>query len=149
MSKWVIEGIDYTTEVSAVRILNNALKADPVAINKLFSWQNRIPCNEELAKHKTIQVNRLDGEEKKWNIGLLGLLNGLFGSNPVSGVGKIAATYDVVCPKGHEVNDGETMGDKCKTCGEELTCGDLIEFVVLNPLSDKPLELEWTCHTKH
>ena len=71
------------------RILNTMLKLDPAATNALF--QNRVPCNADLAAHPTIVVQLL--QEKKpecpddekiqdWvagpaytQIGVLGVLN--------------------------------------------------------------------------
>ena len=64
------------TPEQALKTLNEALKADPVAINELF--KHRAQCNEELANHPTIQVRDYpDGEPT--SIGMLGLINGIFG----------------------------------------------------------------------
>lgn len=54
------------------QILNEALEADPQAITALLSL--RVPCNETLAAHPTIQVRDEKGEV---TIGTLGLLNGM------------------------------------------------------------------------
>jgi hypothetical protein len=76
----------------AVRVLNSAAKADPKAMDALISA--RVPCNETLANHPTIQVQGDIGEAQ---VGLLGILNGLFGINH-SGRGHIEAIYDGVNP---------------------------------------------------
>jgi hypothetical protein len=58
----------------ALTVLNEALQADPQTISALMN--HRVICNEALANHPTIQVGIYEGEYK---VGLLGLLNGLFG----------------------------------------------------------------------
>lgn len=60
----------------AIRVLNQALRDDPKAVNKLFNI--RVRCNEKLAKHPTIQVKGSPGR-KKYTVGLLGIINGIFG----------------------------------------------------------------------
>lgn len=58
---------------AAIAVLNQALEADPEAVAGLVN--HRVPCNAKLAAHPTIQVGP-DG------VGLLGILNGLFGADP-------------------------------------------------------------------
>jgi uncharacterized protein with von Willebrand factor type A (vWA) domain len=58
-----------------IEVLNEALRLDPQAMNELIAA--RIPCNEKLADHPTIQVGMRNGGVT--TIGPLGLLNGLFG----------------------------------------------------------------------
>lgn len=76
------------TPEQAVQILNEALGADPAAINTMF--KHRTKCNEKLANHKRIQVRAypLEGDPGIPNVGVLGLLNGIFGIKP-SGYGFI------------------------------------------------------------
>lgn len=68
-------------------LLNEALRLDPDAIDALF--RHRVPCNESLAAHPSIQVTT------EPTVGLLGLLNGLFGIQPATdlhpGFGPISA----------------------------------------------------------
>jgi len=72
-----------------VAFLNGMLMCDEVATNALFSM--RIPCNQEMAEHKTVQVGSLG---KTFPIvGMIGILNGLFGIDK-DGWGKISADYD-------------------------------------------------------
>ena len=59
----------------AVRVLNEALEADPVAISVLFT--HPVPCNSKLANHPTVQVSK-EGDSV-WHVRLLGIINGLFG----------------------------------------------------------------------
>ena len=74
------------TVTDAVRLLNEVLALDPDAMNQLIS--SRVPCNESLADHPTIQVH---GDPV--SVGLLGFLNGLFGTLD-NGFGPIMAFYD-------------------------------------------------------
>lgn len=57
--------------------LNGALAADREAMSALLS--HRVPCNEDMQKHPTIQVLVEDGEA---TLGVLGLINGLVGIRP-------------------------------------------------------------------
>lgn len=59
-----------------IHFLNTALYLDPQAINALFSY--RVPCNEAIADHPTIQVLQ-ETPESVPIVGLMGLLNGAFG----------------------------------------------------------------------
>ena len=63
-----------------VTILNDAMTADPIAMNKIIDA--RIETNQEMANHNTIQVglydelNRLSPTGQTYKVGLLGLVNG-------------------------------------------------------------------------
>lgn len=65
------------TPKQAVSILNELLGNDRRAIESLFGI--RVPCNKKLADHPTAQVFQI--AQKYYLIGMLGLLNGLFGSD--------------------------------------------------------------------
>lgn len=67
-------------------VLNTALKMDYEAICSLVEL--RVPCNEELANHPTIQVSA-DGKQTK--VGLVGVLNGVI--EPLTGE-RIAYEFD-------------------------------------------------------
>ena len=85
--------IHSATPESAIELLNEALTSDPEAMEVLF--EVRIFCNEELANHPTIQVmdvQKSDGSPA-YKVGLLGLLNGIFGVDE-RGIGAISAVYD-------------------------------------------------------
>jgi hypothetical protein len=73
---------------TAISVLNEALKADPLAVQALF--RNRVPCNQTLAEHPTIQVSSKSASGPH-DVGLLGLINGLV--EPLTG-GRIAAILD-------------------------------------------------------
>jgi len=71
-----------------IELLNAAIKLDPVAAHGLV--EQRIPCNDALGDHPTIQVTGIDG---KLSVGFLGALNGLFGADE-NGWGPIAGVFD-------------------------------------------------------
>lgn len=81
----------------ALKILNEAVKRDPDAIKELINA--RVPCNEVLADHPTIQVAALNdnhfygGTVTRYEVGLLGILNGIF-SIDQNGCGYIASETD-------------------------------------------------------
>ena len=61
-----------------VTVLNEAFKADPVAILSILGYQ--IPVNQELANHPTIQCRAVANGAVT---SLLGLLNGVIGESEV------------------------------------------------------------------
>jgi hypothetical protein len=63
------------TPQDAVDYLNDLLEKDYEAVEKLIF--NRVQCNEALANHPTCQV--MADQHDKYEVGLLGVLNGLFG----------------------------------------------------------------------
>jgi len=80
----------------AVAILNNALELDREAVQALI--ETRVPCNSKLAEHDTIQVAEegpsVVGGEMEYNVGLMGLLNGMFGVDERTGFGPITAVFE-------------------------------------------------------
>jgi hypothetical protein len=54
--------------------LNELLELDRPAIAALIN--NRVPCNQAMADHPTVQIG---AEHGGFNVGMLGLLNGLCG----------------------------------------------------------------------
>lgn len=75
-------------------VLNEALELDPLAVTNLV--EARLPCNDALSEHPTIQCGPSGGTTKHWQVGLLGILNGLFGifdedAPEPTGFGPIAA----------------------------------------------------------
>lgn len=91
----------------AIEVLNEALAIDPLAITWLMT--NRVPCNLEFLNHPTIQVGWLpkdgsnpepgtpnvDDGNSTLALGMIGLLNGIFGCH-LSGEGFICAEFDEV-----------------------------------------------------
>jgi hypothetical protein len=72
--------------------LNEIHSHDPEALKALIS--SRVPCNEALANHPSVQVGIHDGVTK---VGLLGIINGIVGTIPEgekAGWGYVAAVFD-------------------------------------------------------
>lgn len=71
--------IDYLTTIdSAVELLNKALELDRRAISSLIQY--RVPCNQAMADHPSIQVGSIPPSETVV-VGLLGIINGIFGAD--------------------------------------------------------------------
>ena len=118
-----------------IAFLNEALKLDPDAVKALCD--TRVPCNKAMANHSSIQVGGA-------TVGLIGLLNGLFGARddlPKNHRfymwGAISACYDLECPQhGHEVlkdAGNVNFGDPCPVCKKGLVLGRINKFEILNP----------------
>lgn len=62
-----------------IRFLNGLVRLDRKAMDRLLAA--RVPCNTKFAKHPTVQVGCKRRGERIWEcrVGLLGVLNGLFG----------------------------------------------------------------------
>lgn len=60
-----------------IDFLNSLLKIDSKALNTLIF--NRVSCNKELGEHPTVQT--LCDDNFNYSVGLLGLLNGMCGTN--------------------------------------------------------------------
>lgn len=74
-----------------IKFLNELLELDRPAIAALIA--NRVPCNEALGMHPTVQVGAQHGG---YHVGLLGILNGYFGvfdDGPRVGAGAITAIF--------------------------------------------------------
>lgn len=72
--------------------LNELVEADRVFVQALVD--HRIPCNETIADHPSVQVGLEDGQ---YRAGLLGVLNGFLGtldSGPKAGWGALTALYE-------------------------------------------------------
>jgi hypothetical protein len=101
----------------ALQILNEMLAADPDAAKSLV--ETRVLCNEVLADHLTIQVM---GDPDGFRVGLLGVLNGIFGTEGDGG-GPIAAHFETVCPNpdcNFAGDDDEDAPQNCPSCGAPL-----------------------------
>lgn len=75
-----------------IAFLNEILNTDPDFMQQLVD--HRLPCNQLLADHPTLQVGA--GMEHRRVAGVLGLLNGFIGTideGPRQGWGAIAAIY--------------------------------------------------------
>jgi len=74
----------------AVDVLNEALSLDSEAINALI--KARVKCNEDLSNHPSIQIGVND--DGSYRVGLLGIINGLFGADDITQYGAIGAKMD-------------------------------------------------------
>ena len=92
--------------LDVIDLLNEALKLDSKAISDLIAYH--APCNESLGNHPTIQV-------APEGVGMLGILNGLFGVSD-RGWGSIAV---VVEDDGTVVGFEETSDAKKEGWSEE------------------------------
>lgn len=61
-----------------IAFLNELLKVDSAAVKALIDA--RVSCNTKLANHPTVQVMQGSHNKEHCKVGLLGLLNGIFGS---------------------------------------------------------------------
>ncbi len=82
----MIKGI--TTIYNVVAFLNSLLEYDREALQALCF--KCVMCNEKLGEHPTVQTDLNVG---MYSVGLVGVLNGLFGVDS-EGWGAIAATVD-------------------------------------------------------
>jgi hypothetical protein len=78
-----------TTPEEAIEVLNRIHEADPTVMPALI--QLRVPCNEAVADDPTVQVYGGTGMEP--TVGILGVLNGVFGCRPETTRGYIGAQY--------------------------------------------------------
>jgi hypothetical protein len=70
-----------------IDFLNKINDLDPSVLPALIAY--RVPCNEELGEHPTVQTGKT---EDGYEVGILGILNGLFGVKK-DGWDYIAAYY--------------------------------------------------------
>lgn len=80
----------------AIAVLNRIHAADPTVLPALMSY--RVRCNEAVADDPSVQVkvvpaDQLGKEDGYFEVGLLGIINGIFGVDARS-VGFIGAYYD-------------------------------------------------------
>lgn len=75
----------------AIDTLNRVHNADPTVLPLLAAY--RVPCNDAVADDPSVQVSPIPGSDGQCEVGLLGIINGLFGVDAAN-VGYIAAWYD-------------------------------------------------------
>jgi len=80
---------DFEMAEKMADFLNGLLELDRPAIAALIA--NRVPCNEKLAEHHSVQVTKQHGG---CHVTMLGILNGLCGSNDTNGWGGLVAVFD-------------------------------------------------------
>jgi len=107
-----------------VETLNGILLVDRKAVSELLKV--RIPCNEDLLEHPTVQVRKYPGEQA--TVGVLGLLNGIIATDNADPI--IAAQFEVKCPHGCDTeNLGLVLNDTCPHCNSLIELGNIAEFV--------------------
>lgn len=84
------------TPDDAVALLNSARVADPLAIAQLVD--HRVQAGPALMEHPTVQCGHLPDQDPLHRVGfgtvgLVGIINGLFGTDD-QGQGPITADYD-------------------------------------------------------
>jgi hypothetical protein len=87
-------------------LLNEMLKVDYSCTSALFSHREK--CNKDMADHPTIQVRQYPDDEYS-SVGILGILNGLFGIRE-DGMGAICM----------EVEDEKILGFKLTPKKEDV-----------------------------
>jgi len=114
-----------------LNFLNHLVAVDRQAVSGLM--EARVPCNEALANHESVQVALAPGtkiEDGQFRVGLLGFLNGFFGTfpdGPKEGWGPITADVSACCLgcglHGETIEKaGWKQGDEyCPACGEEIS----------------------------
>lgn len=82
---------EIVTVDDVIALLNKLLELDRPAIAALLA--NRVPCNESLANHPTVQVAAQHGG---YHVGMFGVLNGLFKTfgNEWGEWGKMRCVFD-------------------------------------------------------
>lgn len=98
------------TVQDACDLLNEYLSLDYPSCSRLIT--HRVNCNKAISDHPTIQTKDFPGRSK-WRVGVLGLLNGMFGADDNS-VGAISYELD---PEGRIVHFLPTPERKCRVCG--------------------------------
>jgi hypothetical protein len=110
----------------ALYLLNEIVALDPKAAEALV--ETRVVCNKALADHPTIQVGLgIEEDGDSFQVGILGLLNGMFGADD-EGYGQIAAWYNVVCPNDDHGEHDLPVGKPCPTCETPLILGSFVKF---------------------
>lgn len=99
-----------------LRVLNEANLLDPNAVKALVN--NRVPCNQKLARHKTIQVN---GEIGMAQVGLLGVINGI--CDALVGCRVAAVVNPDTIVKFIEFTS-EVIGAECEKTNDQCGCKD-------------------------
>lgn len=79
-----------TTLDYVIEFLNELILIDPIAMHELF-LNRRVKCNKALAHHPSVQVK--GHKDGSFDVGILGILNGIFGTDK-DGYGGIVMVID-------------------------------------------------------
>lgn len=98
------------TAQDVVDLMNAAAALDPQAVRALV--HARVVCNDALAGHPSIQVGRASDTDPggPWVVGLLGILNGIFGTFD-NGWGCITVILDDSAAIRFEACDNSRQGE--------------------------------------
>lgn len=77
-----------------ISTLNEIHAQDPSVLAALI--ENRVPCNDALSEHPTVQVEYRDPKDPDMGckVGFLGILNGVLGTIPGTQIGYITADFE-------------------------------------------------------
>ena len=144
---YIVPRADLELAGRIVELLNELAALDLEAVTALIG--QRVPCNEALADHPTVQAGRLE-DGGPLLVGILGVLNGLCGTHP-SGWGPVGAIFAkqgageltgfaVIGPEGSRVvlPPRDLPFDVPERCPGE-TCGSTAVRVVRQPGGDVDL----------
>jgi len=88
------------------KLFNDLLEKDPDCVKQLVT--QRVRCNRDVADHPTVQVTNYEKDDKTFSVGILGVINGLFGMNE-NGDGMFGMEIDdddnIVCFRPVNVED--------------------------------------------
>lgn len=122
-----------------VKFLNNWVENDRTTVERLI--HNHVSCLDWTSNHPSIQVV-VDSTTGRARVGVVGLLNGLFGVNE-EGLGPISAVFDIKCPRASisgEAHDSwkekhpkyiPQVGESCPVCNSVLQLGRLQRFITV------------------
>ena len=107
------------------------------ALNRMVSIDNeamkdlcfqRVRCNKKMSHDMDVQVVFDDSGQPM--VGLLGVLNGLFGHDETKGFGPIAAKITTQCSRDRKHNiKGVALDEYCGECYSEIEIGTFQGFV--------------------
>jgi hypothetical protein len=117
---------EHVTPDDVVNLLNKLLEIDPGAMNEFV--ERRIRCNKNIGDDTHVQVLSENGKDY---VGLIGILNGLFGVH-ADGNGPIGSMYGYVCASSCDADPEKPIvaGGKCPECGGDVKVGKIVKFVV-------------------
>lgn len=108
----------------ALEVLNRAFEADPDAMVALRA--KRVVCKDALGLVPGIRAGMVEVSSPppgglRFDIGFLGLINGLFGADERTGYGAIAMVFDLVCPDRCDFDGARVYdGGPCPVCGKTV-----------------------------
>ena len=93
-------------------LLNELLRLDPKCILTLIA--HREPCNDSISEHPTVQVQPDTSSDHTSQVGILGIINGMFGVRD-DGMGPICYETEDAAGSGIETPVGFKLTPPIKT----------------------------------